>query len=101
LLLLLLLLLSEEVGGRGMLVASSATSRLSRRTLRRMKEYQWFLTWLSVRPGKRLAISLHLLPTSLLRDGGKEKGREGQYRCVKWYIYTRQEPKPRGLSTYT
>lgn len=30
-----------------------------------MKEYQWFLTWLSVRPGRRLAISDHLLPSSL------------------------------------
>jgi hypothetical protein len=27
--------------------------------------HQWFLTWLSVRPGRRLAISLHLLPSSL------------------------------------
>lgn len=27
--------------------------------------HQWFFTWLSVRPGRRLAISLHLFPSSL------------------------------------
>ena len=27
--------------------------------------HQWFLTWLSVRPGSSLAISDHLLPSSL------------------------------------
>ena len=43
----------------------SLTSRFRRRTLRRMKLYQWFFTWLSVRPGRRFAISLHLLPSAL------------------------------------
>jgi hypothetical protein len=27
-----------------------------------MKEYQWFFTWLPVRPGSLLAISDHLFP---------------------------------------
>jgi hypothetical protein len=96
-------------------VAASATSRFSRRTFRRMKEYlphhthhscepshhstanrrqgeqahQWFLTWLSVRPGSLLAISLHLLPSSLHQrtrsHGMTGQARPGQartYRCA-------------------
>ena len=42
-----------------------STARVpSRCTRRRMVEFQWFLIALSVRPGRRLAISAHLLPRS-------------------------------------
>lgn len=55
--LLLLLLLSGEAEGEeeGSVLAS----------LRRIVEFQWFLIALSVRPGRSLAISAHLLPSCL------------------------------------
>ena len=43
-----------------LLLPPSFTSLFSLLTFLRMKEYQWFLTWLSVRPGSLLAISDHL-----------------------------------------